>query len=68
MDADRALKKLFKLRATELLPVIGDGRAQVLSRLVPEGLAPSSLAHEERIAGRVMCRRRISVVGTLHCP
>jgi len=124
MDADRALKKLFKLRATELLPVIGDGRAQVLSRLVPElnavtrrpdfvlklkrggevylrhlefevkyrkglalrvfeyaaalaaeyglpvastviiltGPAPSSLAHEERIAGRVVCRRRISVV------
>jgi hypothetical protein len=36
MDADRALKKLFKLRAADLLPVIGDGRAQVLSRLVPE--------------------------------
>ena len=124
MDADRALKKLLKLRATDLLPVFGDGRAQVLSRLVPElnavtrrpdfvlklkrgsevylrhlefevkyrsglalrvfeyaaalaaeyglpvastviiltGPAPPSLVHEERIGGRVVCRRRISVV------
>jgi hypothetical protein len=36
MDADRALKKLFKLRATDLLPVTGDRGAQVVSRLVPE--------------------------------
>ena len=118
------MKKLLKLRATDLLPVFGDGRAQVLSRLVPElnavtrrpdfvlklkrgsevylrhlefevkyrsglalrvfeyaaalaaeyglpvastviiltGPAPPSLVHEERIGGRVVCRRRISVV------
>jgi hypothetical protein len=124
MDADRALKKLFKLRASDLLPVTGDRHARVLSRLVPElnavtrrpdfvlklkrgrevylrhlefevryrkelvlrmfeyaaalaaehglpvastaiiltGPAPSSLLHEERIGGRVVCRRRISVV------
>jgi len=124
MDADRALKKLFKLRATDLLPVTGDRGAEVLSRQVPElnavtrrldfvlklkrgnevylrhlefamkyrkglvlrvfeyaaalaveqglpvastvmilkGPAPSSLVHEERIGGRVVCRRRISVV------
>ena len=124
MDADRALKKLFKLRATDLLPVTGDRRAQVVSRLVPElnavtrrpdfvlklkrgsevylrhlefemknrkglalrvfeyaaalaaehelpvvstviiltGPAPSSLVHEERVGGRVVCRRRIPVV------
>ena len=124
MDADRALKKLFKLRATDLLPVTGDRGAEVVSRQVPElnavtrrldfvlklkrgsevylrhlefemknrkglalrvfeyaaalaaehglpvastviiltGPAPSSLVHEERIGGRVVCRRRISVV------
>jgi hypothetical protein len=124
MDADRALKKLFKLRATDLLPVTGDRGAEVLSRQVPElnavtrrldfvlklkrgrevylrhlefemklrkglalrvfeyaaalaaehglpvastvmilkGPAPSSLVHEERVGGRVVCRRRISVV------
>jgi hypothetical protein len=124
MDADRALKKLFKLRATDLLPVTGDRGAEVLSRQVPElnavtrrldfvlklkrenevylrhlefevrcrkglalrvfeyaaalavehglpvastviilkGPAPSSMVHEERIGGRVVCRRRISVV------
>jgi len=118
------LKKLFKLRATDLLPVTGDRGAEVLSRQVPElnavtrrldfvlklkrgnevylrhlefevkyrkglvlrvfeyaaalavehglpvastviilkGPAPSSLVHEERIGGRVVCRRRISVV------
>ena len=36
MDADRALKTLFKLRATDLLPVTGDRGAEVLSRQVPE--------------------------------
>ena len=36
MDADRALKKLFKLRATDLLPVTGDRGAEVVSRQVPE--------------------------------
>lgn len=124
MDADRALKKLFKLRATDLLPVTGDRGAEVVSRQVPElnavtrrldfvltlkrgrevylrhlefemknrkglalrvfeyaaalaaerglpvastvmiltGPAPASLVHEERVGGRVVCRRRISVV------
>ena len=124
VDADRALKKLFKLRATDLLPVTGDRGAEVVSRQVPElsavrrhpdfvlklrrgsevylrhlefemryrkglalrvfeyaaalasehelpvastvlilrGPAPRSLVHEERIGGRVVCRRRISVV------
>ena len=124
MDADRALKRLFKLRATDLLPVTGDRGAEVVSRQVPElnavtrrpdfvlklnrgsevylrhlefemknrkglalrvfeyaaalaaehglpvastvmilkGPAPSSLVHEERIGGRVVCRRRIAVV------
>ena len=118
------MKKLFKLRATDLLPVTGDRGAEVLSRQVPElnavtrrldfvlklkrgnevylrhlefemklrkglalrvfeyaaalaaehglpvastvmivkGPAPSSLVHEERVGGRVVCRRRISVV------
>ena len=36
MDADRPLKKLFELRASDLLPVTGDPGARVLSRLVPE--------------------------------
>ena len=36
MDADRALKKLFRLRATELLALTGDRGARVESRLVPE--------------------------------
>jgi len=124
MDADRALKRLFKLRATDLLPVTGDRGAEVVSRQVPElnavtrrpdfvlklkrgsevylrhlefemknrkglalrvfeyaaalaaehglpvastvmilkGPAPSSLVHEERIGGRLVCRRRIPVV------
>ena len=124
MDADRALKKLFKLRATDLLPLTGDRGAEVVSGLIPElsavtrrpdfvlklkrgrevylrhlefemknrkglarrvfeyaaalaaehelpvastviilkGPAPASLAYEERIGGRVVCRRRISVV------
>jgi len=124
MDADRALKKLFKLRTTDLLPVTGDRGAEVVSRQVPElnavtrrldfvltlkrgrevylrhlefemknrkglalrvfeyaaalaaerglpvastvmilkGPAPSSLVHEERVGGRVVCRRRIPVV------
>jgi hypothetical protein len=124
VDADRALKTLFRLRAADLLPVTGDRRARVLSRSAPElnavtrrpdfvlklkrkgelclrhlefeieyrkglplrvfeyaaglaavhrlpvastvivlrGKAPSSLVHEERVGGRVVCRRRISVV------
>ena len=118
------MKKLFKLRARDLLPLTGDRGAQVVSRQVPEltavtrrpdfvlklkrgnevylrhlefemknrkglalrvfeyaaglavehglpvastviiltGPAPSSLVHEERIGGRVVCRRRIPVV------
>jgi hypothetical protein len=36
VDADRPLKKLFKLRAQDLLPVTGDRGARVLSRFVPE--------------------------------
>jgi hypothetical protein len=36
MDADRALKKLFKLRAAELLGLTGDRGARIESRLVPE--------------------------------
>lgn len=36
MDADRALKKLFRLRAPELLALTGDRGARVESRLVPE--------------------------------
>jgi hypothetical protein len=124
VDADRALKKLFKLRAEDLLAVTGDREARVVARLVPElnavtrrpdfvlklkrgrevylrhlefevkyrrglalrvfeyaaglavehrlpvastvliltGPAPSSLVHQEVIGGRVVCRRRISVV------
>ena len=124
MDADRPLKKLFELRATDLLPVTGDRGARVLSHVVPEvaavtrrldfvlklrrgnevylrhlefemryrsGLArrvfeyaaglfaehrlpvastviivkppaPPSLVHEERVGGRLECRRRIRVV------
>jgi hypothetical protein len=124
VDADRPLKKLFELRARDLLPMTGDRGALVLSRFVPEltavtrrldfvlklrrgsevylrhlefemryrkGLAqrvfdyaaaltaehrlpvastviilrppaPATLAHEERVGGRVECRRRIRVV------
>ena len=124
MDADRPLKKLFELRAPDLLPITGDGGARVLTHVVPEvtavtrrldfvlklrrkgelylrhlefetryrrGLAdrvfeyasglftghrlpvastvivlrppcPPSLAHEERVGGRVECRRTIRVV------
>ena len=36
MDADRALKRLFELRARDLLPVTGDRGARVVSRQVPE--------------------------------
>jgi len=36
VDADRALKRLFELRARELLPVTGDRGARVVSRQVPE--------------------------------
>jgi hypothetical protein len=36
MDADRALKTLFNLRATDLLPVTGDRGAEVVSLQVPE--------------------------------
>ena len=36
MDADRALKKLFSLRAPELLGLTGDRGARVVSRQVPE--------------------------------
>jgi hypothetical protein len=36
VDADRALKKLFKLRARDLLPVTGDRGAQVVSGQIPE--------------------------------
>ena len=36
MDADRALKKLFRLRAPELLALTGDRGARLESRLVPE--------------------------------
>ena len=124
MDADRALKKLFKLRAGDLLPITGDRGAEVLSGRIPElgavtrrpdfvlklqrgrevylrhlefemrydpslplrvfeyaaglcaeyglpvactviilkGRAPSFLVHEERVSGRIECRRRIRVV------
>ena len=123
MDADRALKKLFKLRATDLLPVTGDRGAEGAVAAGPgaqrrdakarfraeaeagdevylrhlefemklrKGLAlrvfeyaaalaaehglpvastvmivrgrPSSLVHEERVGGRVVLPRRISVV------
>jgi hypothetical protein len=36
VDADRALKKLFSLRAAELLALTGDRGARVVSRQVPE--------------------------------
>jgi hypothetical protein len=36
VDADRALKKLVKLRARDLLPVTGDRGAEVVSGRVPE--------------------------------
>jgi hypothetical protein len=36
VDADRALKRLFELRARELLPVTGDRGARVVSRQAPE--------------------------------
>jgi hypothetical protein len=36
VDADRALKRLFELRARDLLPVTGDRGARVVSRQVPE--------------------------------
>jgi len=41
VDADRPLKRLFKLRASDLLPVTGDSGARVLSQLVPEVTAVS---------------------------
>jgi hypothetical protein len=36
VDADRTLKRLFRLRAAELLGLTGDHGARVVSRLVPE--------------------------------
>jgi hypothetical protein len=36
VDADRALKKVFALRAAELLALTGDRGAFVVSRHVPE--------------------------------
>jgi hypothetical protein len=36
VDADRALKRLFGLRAPELLGLTGDRGARVVSRFVPE--------------------------------
>jgi len=41
MDADRPLKKLFELRARELLALTGDRGARVVSRQVPELAAVS---------------------------
>jgi hypothetical protein len=41
MDADRPLKKLFQLRARDLLALTGDRGARVLSRQIPELAAVS---------------------------
>ena len=41
MDADRPLKKLFQLRARDLLALTGDRGARVVSRQIPELVAVS---------------------------
>ena len=75
MDADRPLKKLFQLRARDLLPVTGDSGARILSRLVPEvsavtrrldfvlKLRRGSQVYLRHLEFEMRCRP-----GLLHCP